>query len=139
MNIWTLCQEIMFIMLLLLSYFTAHFIIIIIIIFLLIPFSFSFFFSPDSVPIISSVLSIIVTAAFAMTTLASGLLTVSTASLQTLGMLSRSSTLLSSDPSRNLFVWYLTLFFLLVYGFVTLGVVTAYMLQLTILVMKLKI
>ncbi|XP_058087384.1 uncharacterized protein LOC131234484 isoform X2 [Magnolia sinica] len=53
-----------------------------------------------SVPIISSVLSTFTTAAFAATSVAAALLTVSTASLQSLGMLSRPS--LTSDPSRNL-------------------------------------
>ncbi|XP_077244190.1 uncharacterized protein LOC143884473 isoform X2 [Tasmannia lanceolata] len=56
-----------------------------------------------SIPIISSVLSTVVTAAFTTTSLAAGLLTISTASIQSLGLISRPSPHFTSDPSRNLF------------------------------------
>ncbi|KAM7465314.1 hypothetical protein LguiB_012876 [Lonicera macranthoides] len=56
-----------------------------------------------SVPVISLVLSSFATAAFAVTALAAGLLTVSTASLQSVGAFSRSSSSFTSNPGRNLF------------------------------------
>ncbi|XP_010251177.1 PREDICTED: uncharacterized protein LOC104593155 isoform X2 [Nelumbo nucifera] len=56
-----------------------------------------------SIPIISSVFSIFVTATFAVTALAAGLLAVSTESLQSMGAFSRPSSSLISDPARNLF------------------------------------
>ncbi|KAH7857150.1 hypothetical protein Vadar_009631 [Vaccinium darrowii] len=56
-----------------------------------------------SVPVISLVLSMFATAAFAVTALAAGLLTLSTASLQSVGAFSRPSYYLTSDPGRNLF------------------------------------
>ncbi|XP_048229333.1 uncharacterized protein LOC8288982 isoform X2 [Ricinus communis] len=55
-----------------------------------------------SVPTISSVISGIATAVFLAACLASGLLTVSTASLQSVGAFSRSTSLLTSDPTRIL-------------------------------------
>ncbi|CAN4086028.1 unnamed protein product [Withania somnifera] len=56
-----------------------------------------------TVPTISEVLSIFATAAFVVTSFAAGLLTVSTASLQSVGAYSRPSSLMTSDPARNLF------------------------------------
>ncbi|KAF8399728.1 hypothetical protein HHK36_015599 [Tetracentron sinense] len=56
-----------------------------------------------SVPMVSSVLSTFATATFAATSLAAMLLTVSTASLQSAGACSRSSSSLTSHPARNLF------------------------------------
>ncbi|XP_050225028.1 uncharacterized protein LOC126674595 isoform X2 [Mercurialis annua] len=56
-----------------------------------------------SVPTISSVISAITTAIFLATCLVAGLLTVSTASLQSIGAFSRPTSLLTSDPTRNLF------------------------------------
>ncbi|KAJ8536474.1 hypothetical protein K7X08_034875 [Anisodus acutangulus] len=56
-----------------------------------------------TVPTISQVLSIFATAAFVVTSFAAGLLTVSTASLQSVGVYSRPSSLMTSDPARNLF------------------------------------
>ncbi|KAM3381109.1 putative protein isoform X1 [Capsicum galapagoense] len=56
-----------------------------------------------TVPAISEVLSIFATAAFVVTAFAAGLLTVSTASLQSVGAYSRPSSLMTSDPARNLF------------------------------------
>lgn len=56
-----------------------------------------------TVPTISEVLSIFATAAFVVTCFAAGLLTVSTASLQSVGAYSRPSSLMTSDPARNLF------------------------------------
>ncbi|KAK6249525.1 hypothetical protein SCA6_003530 [Theobroma cacao] len=56
-----------------------------------------------SIPIISSVISIFATAAFLLTCFAAGLLTMSTASLQSVGAFSRPSLSLSSDPARILF------------------------------------
>lgn len=61
----------------------------------------------DSVPVISLVLSKLVTAAFAVTAVVAGLLTLSTASLQSVGAFPRPSSSLTSDPGRNLFVSYL--------------------------------
>ncbi|PIA61846.1 hypothetical protein AQUCO_00200088v1 [Aquilegia coerulea] len=55
-----------------------------------------------TVPIISFVLSTFATAAFTVTSLAAGLLTMSTSSLQSHGVLSRPS-YSTSDPARNLF------------------------------------
>ncbi|CAN6446259.1 unnamed protein product [Victoria cruziana] len=57
-----------------------------------------------SVPIISVVISTFTTAAFAVTSLAAGLLTVSTASLQSFGALANPlPSYITCDPSRNLF------------------------------------
>nr|XP_016495097.1 PREDICTED: uncharacterized protein LOC107814239 [Nicotiana tabacum] len=56
-----------------------------------------------TVPSISQVLSIFATAAFVVTSFAAGLLTVSTASLQSVGAYSRPSSFMTSDPARNLF------------------------------------
>ncbi|KAJ8553902.1 hypothetical protein K7X08_024580 [Anisodus acutangulus] len=56
-----------------------------------------------TVPTISQVLSIFATAAFVVTSFIAGLLTVSTASLQSVGAYSRPSSLMTSDPARNLF------------------------------------
>ncbi|MCE3214867.1 hypothetical protein HAX54_000154 [Datura stramonium] len=56
-----------------------------------------------TVPAISEVLAIFTTAAFVVTSFAAGLLTVSTASLQSVGAYSRPSSLMTSDPARNLF------------------------------------
>lgn len=58
----------------------------------------------DSVPMISSVISTFATACFLAASFAAGMLTLSTASLQSVGTLSRQSSLLTSDPTRNLFV-----------------------------------
>ncbi|XP_043704153.1 uncharacterized protein LOC122654230 isoform X3 [Telopea speciosissima] len=55
-----------------------------------------------SVPLVSSVVSTFATTVFAVTSSASGLLTVSTASLQSIGALSGLSSL-TSDPAKNLF------------------------------------
>ncbi|KAF5730862.1 hypothetical protein HS088_TW19G00462 [Tripterygium wilfordii] len=56
-----------------------------------------------SVPIISSVISTFATASFVATSFTAGLLTISTASLQSVGAFSRSSCPLTSDPARILF------------------------------------
>lgn len=56
-----------------------------------------------SIPVISSVISIFATAAFLLTCFAAGLLTMSTASLQSVRAFSRPSSYLSSDPARILF------------------------------------
>ncbi|PIN20252.1 hypothetical protein CDL12_07057 [Handroanthus impetiginosus] len=56
-----------------------------------------------SVPLESLVLSSFATAAFAVTALIAGLLTVSTTSLLSVGAFSRPSSILCSDPARNLF------------------------------------
>ncbi|KAF9624515.1 hypothetical protein IFM89_011628 [Coptis chinensis] len=55
-----------------------------------------------TIPVISYVLSIFTTAAFTVTSLVAGLLTISTASFQSIGVLSRPSSLMI-DPARNLF------------------------------------
>ncbi|KAJ0985768.1 hypothetical protein J5N97_004124 [Dioscorea zingiberensis] len=55
-----------------------------------------------SVPIISSLVSIIATVIFVVTSLCAGLLTLSTASLISFGGFSRTTTYLISEPSRNL-------------------------------------
>ncbi|KZV52160.1 hypothetical protein F511_07115 [Dorcoceras hygrometricum] len=56
-----------------------------------------------SVPVESSILSTFVTTAFGVTCLAAGFLTVSTATLLSVGAFSRPSSMLSSDPARNIF------------------------------------
>ncbi|CAI9757436.1 unnamed protein product [Fraxinus pennsylvanica] len=56
-----------------------------------------------SVPVVSSILSSIATAAFAVTSLVAGFLTVSTASQLSIGAFSRPNSFLTSDPTRNLF------------------------------------
>ncbi|KAL2515681.1 hypothetical protein Fot_29652 [Forsythia ovata] len=56
-----------------------------------------------SVPAVSFMLSSIATAAFAVTSLVAGFLTVSTASLLSIGAFSRPNSFLTSDPTRNLF------------------------------------
>ncbi|KAI8529051.1 hypothetical protein RHMOL_Rhmol12G0195700 [Rhododendron molle] len=56
-----------------------------------------------SVPVISLVLSKLATAAFALTAVVAGLLTLSTASLQSAGAFPRPSSSLTSYPGRNLF------------------------------------
>ncbi|XWS50937.1 hypothetical protein CRYUN_Cryun12cG0134000 [Craigia yunnanensis] len=56
-----------------------------------------------SIPVISSVISVFATAAFLLTCLTAGLLTISTSSLQSVGVFSRLSSSLSSDPARILF------------------------------------
>ncbi|XP_039057965.1 uncharacterized protein LOC120201425 isoform X1 [Hibiscus syriacus] len=56
-----------------------------------------------TIPVISSVISIFVTAVFLVTCFTAGLLTMSTASLQSVGAFSRPSSSLSSDPARILF------------------------------------
>uniref|UniRef100_A0A2P2M3G2 Bacterial Ig-like domain-containing protein n=1 Tax=Rhizophora mucronata TaxID=61149 RepID=A0A2P2M3G2_RHIMU len=56
-----------------------------------------------SVPMISSVPSAFATACFLATSSAAGLLTLSAASLQSVQAFSRPSSLLTSDPTRNLF------------------------------------
>ncbi|XP_038709363.1 uncharacterized protein LOC120004167 isoform X2 [Tripterygium wilfordii] len=56
-----------------------------------------------SVPIISSIISTFATVSFVATSFTAGLLTVSTASLQSVGAFSRSSRRLTSDPARILF------------------------------------
>ncbi|KAJ7956220.1 Guanine nucleotide-binding protein, beta subunit [Quillaja saponaria] len=56
-----------------------------------------------SVPLISSVISALTTASFLLTSLAGGLLTVSTASLQSVGAFIKSTSSLTNDPARNLF------------------------------------
>ncbi|KAM1129088.1 hypothetical protein ACFXTH_038956 [Malus domestica] len=55
-----------------------------------------------SVPMISSVISAFATALFVVTSIAAGLLSISTASLQSLWSISRPSSL-ASEPARNLF------------------------------------
>lgn len=62
----------------------------------------------DSVPLVSSVVSAFATASFVLTSLVAGLLTISTASLQSVGTFMRSSSFLIVDPARSLFVSYLT-------------------------------
>ncbi|XP_022737519.1 uncharacterized protein LOC111290468 [Durio zibethinus] len=56
-----------------------------------------------TIPLISSVISVFATAAFLLTCFTAGLLTMSTASLQSVGAFSRPSSSLSSDPARILF------------------------------------
>ncbi|GMI99451.1 hypothetical protein like AT3G48200 [Hibiscus trionum] len=56
-----------------------------------------------TIPVISSVISIFVTAVFLVTCFTVGLLTMSTASLQAVGAFSRQSSSLSSDPASILF------------------------------------
>nr|GMC75689.1 uncharacterized protein LOC109177202 isoform X2 [Ipomoea batatas] len=56
-----------------------------------------------SVPMISRVLSIFATTAFAVTASVAGLLTISTASLQSIGAFSRPTSLLTSEPTRSVF------------------------------------
>ncbi|XP_004501911.1 uncharacterized protein [Cicer arietinum] len=56
-----------------------------------------------SSPLISSVISAFATATFVMTSFAAGLLTISTASLQSVDTFTRSSSFLIVDPARNLF------------------------------------
>nr|GMC69900.1 uncharacterized protein LOC109177202 isoform X1 [Ipomoea batatas] len=56
-----------------------------------------------SVPMISRVLSIFSTTAFAVTAFVAGLLTISTASLQSIGAFSRPTSLLTSEPTRSVF------------------------------------
>ncbi|XP_011028534.1 PREDICTED: uncharacterized protein LOC105128518 isoform X1 [Populus euphratica] len=56
-----------------------------------------------SVPTISSVISAFATACFLATSLAAGLLTLSTASLLSAGAFSRTSSFLTSEPTRNIF------------------------------------
>uniref|UniRef100_A0A7N0SVN3 Bacterial Ig-like domain-containing protein n=1 Tax=Kalanchoe fedtschenkoi TaxID=63787 RepID=A0A7N0SVN3_KALFE len=56
-----------------------------------------------SMPLISTVVTIFVTAASLMTSLSAALLTVSTANLVSLGVFSRPSSSLTADPARNLF------------------------------------
>ncbi|XP_061952600.1 uncharacterized protein LOC133675283 isoform X1 [Populus nigra] len=56
-----------------------------------------------SVPTISSVISAFATACFLATSLAAGLLTLSTASLLSAGAFSRPSSLLTAEPTRNIF------------------------------------
>lgn len=63
----------------------------------------------DSIPTISTVVSTFTIASFAATSLAAGLLTVSTASLQSEGVFLRSSSSLTYNPTRNIFVCTLTL------------------------------
>lgn len=60
--------------------------------------------SLDSAPVESMVLSTIATAVFGMTALVAGFLTVSTASLLSAKAFSKPSSILCSDPARNLFV-----------------------------------
>lgn len=66
--------------------------------------SFSFTVLTDSVPVISSAVSVVSTSAFVVTSAVAGLLTVSTASLQAAGAFHNPSSSLTSYPSRNLFV-----------------------------------
>ncbi|KAK2442902.1 hypothetical protein P8452_21317 [Trifolium repens] len=56
-----------------------------------------------SVPLSSCVISAFTTATFALTSIAAGLLTISTASLQSVDTFTRSSSFLIVDPVRNLF------------------------------------
>ncbi|KAK6924828.1 Bacterial Ig-like domain 12 [Dillenia turbinata] len=56
-----------------------------------------------SIPMISSLFSTFVAAAFGLTTLAAGVLTLSTASLQSVDAFPMQSAILMSEPSRNLF------------------------------------
>lgn len=56
-----------------------------------------------SIPTISTVISIFTIASFTATSLAAGLLTVSTASLQSEGVFMRSSSSLTYNPTRNIF------------------------------------
>ncbi|KAL9314112.1 hypothetical protein ACSQ67_019564 [Phaseolus vulgaris] len=55
-----------------------------------------------SMPLISSVVSAFATASFVLTSIAAGFLTISTASLQSIGTFTRSSSFLVFDPARNL-------------------------------------
>jgi len=55
-------------------------------------------------PLISSVVSAFATASFVLTSIAAGFLTISTASLQSVGTFTRSSSFLVFDPARNLLV-----------------------------------
>ena len=61
----------------------------------------------DHVPKISSVVSVLATASFVATSIAVGLLTVSIASLSSIGTFSTPFSSFS-NPASNLFVWYLT-------------------------------
>ncbi|CAN0919020.1 hypothetical protein LINGRAHAP2_LOCUS31212 [Linum grandiflorum] len=56
-----------------------------------------------SIPRISCIISKITTACFIATCVVAGMLTVSTASLETVGVFSRPSALLTSEPTRSLF------------------------------------
>ncbi|KAK4776337.1 hypothetical protein SAY86_005025 [Trapa natans] len=56
-----------------------------------------------SVPIVSRLVSTFATVTFLVTSIVSGLLAISTASLQSVGAFSRPSSVLTSEPSRNLF------------------------------------
>lgn len=62
----------------------------------------------DSIPLISKVISVFATVTFVLTSLAAGLLTICTSSLQYFGAFSRPSSFLTVDPARNLFVRCLT-------------------------------
>ncbi|RDX70074.1 hypothetical protein CR513_50717, partial [Mucuna pruriens] len=64
-------------------------------------YSFAYLFF-DSMPLISSVVSAFATASFVLTSIAAGFLTISTASLQSVGTFMRSSSFLVMDPARNL-------------------------------------
>ncbi|CAJ1975117.1 unnamed protein product [Sphenostylis stenocarpa] len=55
-----------------------------------------------SMPLISSVVSAFTTASFVLTSITAGFLTISTASLQSVGTFTRSSSFLVFDPARNL-------------------------------------
>nr|KYP51571.1 hypothetical protein KK1_026599 [Cajanus cajan] len=55
-----------------------------------------------SMPLVSSVVSAFATASFVLTSIAAGFLTISTASLQSIGTFMRSSSFLVVDPARNL-------------------------------------
>ncbi|WVZ21431.1 hypothetical protein V8G54_008753 [Vigna mungo] len=61
-----------------------------------------------SMPLISSVVSAFATASFVLTSIAAGFLTISTASLQSVGTFTRSSSFLVFDPARNLLVFALS-------------------------------
>ncbi|KOM40435.1 hypothetical protein LR48_Vigan04g063300 [Vigna angularis] len=61
-----------------------------------------------SMPLISSVVSAFATASFVVTSIAAGFLTISTASLQSVGTFTRSSSFLVFDPARNLLVFALS-------------------------------
>ncbi|KAI4336176.1 hypothetical protein L6164_014735 [Bauhinia variegata] len=56
-----------------------------------------------SMPLISSLISGFASASFVLTSLAAGLLTISTASLQSIGALTRSLSILTVNPAKNLF------------------------------------
>lgn len=60
----------------------------------------------DSMPTISSLVSIVATIAVALTSMFASLLTVSTSSLISSGAISRQKSYLVSEPSRNLMVQY---------------------------------